>query len=183
MRDESTSPLEPFRSYLKVLAGLHLERKLRGKLDASDIVQQTMLRAHAALPDLRDRTPEVLAAWLRQILASELADVGKHYRRDRRDVSRELANDIDQSASGLQQWLAAEQTSPSMAAARNEELLRLTDALLQLPEDMREVVVLRHLQSIPLQDIASRTDRTVASVAGLLRRGLAKLRFHMSASS
>ena len=83
--------------------------------------------------------------------------------------------DIDQSASGLQGWLAADQASPSRAAARNEDLLRLANALLELPDDLREVVVLKHLRNVPLQQIADQTERTVASVAGLLRRGLAKL--------
>ena len=180
MSDPSATadPLEPFRGYLRVLAGLHLDRRLQGKLDVSDVVQQTMLRAHVALPDLRDRSPDVLAAWLRQILASELADAAKHYRRDRRDIAKErsLQADIDQSASGLQGWLAADQTSPSRAAARNEDLLRLANALLELPDDLREVVVLKHLRNVTLQQIAEQTERTVASVAGLLRRGLAKLR-------
>jgi RNA polymerase sigma-70 factor (ECF subfamily) len=183
MSEEPINPLEPFRGYLKVLAGLHLDHKLRGKVDASDVVQQTMLRAHTALPELRDRSPEVLTAWLRQILASELADVGKHFRRDRRNIARELAADIDQSASGLQGWLAADQTSPSLAAVRNEELIRLADALMLLPDDVREVVVLKHLQNVPLQDIAQQTERTVASVAGLLRRGFAKLRTILSPSA
>jgi RNA polymerase sigma-70 factor (ECF subfamily) len=80
--DEAAETLEPFRKYLKVLAELHLDRKLRGKLDASDVVQQTMLRAYSALGGLRQREPEVLAAWLRRILASTLADAAKHYERD-----------------------------------------------------------------------------------------------------
>ena len=62
------------------------------------------------------------------------------------------------------------------AAARNEDLLRLANALLELPDDLREVVILKHLRNVPLQQIADQTERTAASVAGLLRRGLAKLR-------
>ena len=175
--------LEPFRGYLHLLAGLHLDRRLRGKLDASDLVQQTLLRAQAALPEFRERSPEVLAAWLRKILANELIDAARHFRRDRRDLARErsLQADLDQSASGLQGWLAADQTSPSAAAVRNEELLRLANALLELPEEMRDVVVLKHLRNVPLQEIAAQTGRTVPAVAGLLRRGLAKLRTVLSA--
>ena len=65
MISQDSGTLEPFRKYLTVLAGLHLDRKLRGKLDPSDVVQQTMLRAYSALGGLRQREPEVLAAWQR----------------------------------------------------------------------------------------------------------------------
>jgi RNA polymerase sigma-70 factor (ECF subfamily) len=89
MAQDPTALLEAFRKYLEVLAELHLDRKLRGKLDASDIVQQTMLRAYSALAEVRDTRPEVLVAWLRRILASTLADAAKHYERDKRDVALE----------------------------------------------------------------------------------------------
>jgi RNA polymerase sigma-70 factor, ECF subfamily len=170
--------LQPYHGYLWALAYAQLDRRLRGKLDASDIVQQTLLRAHVSLPELRDKSPVVLCAWLRQILATELADAVRHFRRDKRNITRErsLAADIDQSAVSLENWLVASQTSPSRAAARNEELVHLTDALLQLPEDQREAVILRHLRDRPLQQIAEETGHTTASVAGLLRRGLARLR-------
>lgn len=179
--NKSSTPgdiFEPYRGYLRALAYAQLDRDLYGKLDASDIVQQTLLKAHESLPMLRDRSPAVLAAWLRAILASELTDAVRHFRRDKRDINRErsIAADIDQSATGLENWLAADQSSPSLAAMRNEELLHLADALLQLPLDQREVVTMKHLRDRTLQSIADDTGRTTASVAGLLRRGLARLR-------
>jgi RNA polymerase sigma-70 factor (ECF subfamily) len=113
MTQDATGTLEPFRKYLKVLAELHLDRKLRGKLDPSDVVQQTMLRAYSALAEVRDARPDVLVAWLRRILARTLADAVKHYERDKRDVAleRSLEAELDRSASGLAAWLAADQTS------------------------------------------------------------------------
>src|SRR5208337_3718726 len=108
MTHDPSETLEPFRKYLKVLAELHLDRKLRGKLDPSDVVQQTMLRAYPALGEVRDARPEVLVAWLRRILARTLADAVKHYERDKRDVAleRSLEADLDRSASGFAAWLA-----------------------------------------------------------------------------
>ncbi|HWE39398.1 MAG TPA: sigma-70 family RNA polymerase sigma factor [Isosphaeraceae bacterium] len=174
--------LEPYRKYLKVLAELHLDRRLRGKLDPSDVVQQTMLRAYPALGDLREREPAVLVAWLRRILASTLADAVKHYERDKRDVKleRSLEADLDRSATGLGAWLAADQTSPSQRAERNEELLRLIEALADLPPAMREVVTLKHCQGWTLRQIADRIGRSVPAVASLLRRGLEELRHRLS---
>lgn len=176
--------LEPFRRYLEVLARVHLDPSLRGKLDPADLVQQTLLRAYTALPNLRGRSPEALAAWLRKILARTLADTVKHYHRDRRDVDleRSLEADLDQSSSGLAGGLAADQTSPSLAAQRNEELLRLADALADLPEPMREVVILKHCRGQTLRQIADHLGKTVPSVASLLRRGLEALRHRLLTS-
>ena len=182
MAETPAEALEPFRRYLEVLARAHLDSRLRGKLDPADIVQQTLLRACAALPELRGRSPQSLAAWLRRILAHTLADTVKHYHRDRRDVDLEhaLEADLDRSASGLAGWLAADQTSPSEAAARNEELLRLADALAELPEPLREVVVLKHLRGCTLAQIGEQIGRSVPAVASLLRRGLEELRHRLA---
>ena len=178
MPSDPSQALEPFRSYLEVLARIHLDPRLRGKLDPADVVQQTFLRAYAAWPELHNPDRPVLLAWLRRILARTLADVVKHYDRDKRavDLERSLEADLDRSASGMAGWLAADQTSPSQAAERNEEMLRLADALTALPEAMREVVVLKHLRGWTLQRIAEHLGRTIPAVASFLRRGLEELR-------
>jgi RNA polymerase sigma-70 factor (ECF subfamily) len=178
MPGDPSQALEPFRSYLEVLARVHLDARLRGKLDPADVVQQALLRAYAAWPELKNPDRPVLLAWLRRILARTLADVVKHYDRDKRavDLEQSLEADLDRSASGLAGWLAADQTSPSQAAVRNEELLRLADALTALPEPQREVVVLKHLRGWTLQQIGEHLGRTVPAVASLLRRGLEELR-------
>lgn len=170
--------LEPYRQYLLVLATVHLSPVLRRKLDPADLVQQTLIRASAALPELRATDPSGLSAWLRTILANELRDALKYYHRDRRDVAREipLDADINRSASGLVDWLANSHTSPSNRASQNEQLLRLANALAELPETMREVVVLKHCQGWTLLQISTRIERSVPAVASYLRRGLQRLR-------
>jgi RNA polymerase sigma-70 factor (subfamily 1) len=178
MSNSKAEALEPFRSYLEVLARAYLDPRLRGKLEPADLVQQVLLRACAAWPELKNPEGPALLAWLRRILARTLADVVKHYTRDKRavDLERSLEAELDHSASGLAGWLAADQTSPSQAAMRNEELLRLADALTALPEPQREVVVLKHLRGWPLEQIAKHIGRSVPAVASLLRRGLEELR-------
>lgn len=182
MPDATPELLEQYRRYLAVLATVHLDPRLRGKLDPADVVQQVMVRAVAALSGLRSTDSPVVTAWLRAILASELADVARHYDRDKRAVDRErsIEADLDHSASGLGAWLAADQSSPSYRAARNEDVLRLADALAELPDLMREAVVLKHCQGWTLQQIAERTGKSVASVASLLRRGLEQLRTRLN---
>ena len=184
MPDVTLTPdlLEPYRRYLTVLASVHLDPRLRGKLDPADVVQQVMLRAVGALPGLRSADPATLTAWLRAILASELTDAARHYDRDKRAVGRErsLEAELDRSASGLAAFLAADQSSPSGRAARKEDVLRLADALADLPERMREAVVLKHCQGWTLKQIAERTGTTGPAVASVLRRGLEQLRTRLN---
>jgi RNA polymerase sigma-70 factor (ECF subfamily) len=178
MPADPSEALEPFRSYLEVLARVHLDARPRGKLDPAGVVQQMLMRAYAAWPRFKQPDRPVLTASLRRILARTLADLVKHDDRDRRDVDmeRSLQADLDRSASGLAGWPAADQNSPSQAAARNEELLRMADVLASLPEPQREVVVLKHLRGWTLQRIAVHIRRTIPAVASLLRRGLEDLR-------
>ena len=170
--------IERFRSYLILLARLKLDRKLRGKLDASDVVQQTLLEAHAAMESFRGDDTAAQAAWLRQILARNLANAVRDLTRAKRDVRKEraLQMDLDASASQLEGWLAADHSSPSQKLERHERALQLAAALAQLPEAQRDAVVLRHFQGLPLADIADQLDCTTAAVTGLLHRGLKGLR-------
>jgi RNA polymerase sigma-70 factor (ECF subfamily) len=170
--------LEPFRQYLRVLAAVHMDARLRGKLDPSDVVQQTLLRACVGFDHLRGREPGVVAAWLRKILARTLADAVRDLERAKRDLNRErsLEAELDRSSARLEGWLAADQSSPSERADRNEQLLRLADALAGLPDATREAVVLKHCRGWTLAEIAAHLGRTPAAVASLLHRGLKQLR-------
>jgi RNA polymerase sigma-70 factor (ECF subfamily) len=170
--------LERFRAYLALLARLHLDPDLRRRIDASDVVQQTMLEAHQKREQYRGRSDAELAAWLRQILVHNLADVVRAQGRARRDVARErsLNASLEASSLRLDAWLASEQSSPSQQAVKNEQLERLMVALDQLPEAQRAAVVLHHLHGCPLAELARRLDRSEPAVAGLLHRGLKALR-------
>jgi RNA polymerase sigma-70 factor (ECF subfamily) len=175
---EAVAALDRFRSYLLLLARVRLDPKLQGKLDASDVVQQTLLEAHQGSPQFRGHTVGEQAAWLRQILARNLANAVRDLGRGKRDVARErsLQASLDQSASRLEGWLAAEQSSPSQQAERHERAVRLADALVSLPEAQREAVVLRHWQGMSLEAIGKQLNCTTAAVTGLLHRGLKSLR-------
>lgn len=144
--------LERFRSYLLLLARMRLDPKLQGKLDASDVVQQTMLEAHLALESFRGENVATQAAWLRQILARNLANAARDLGRAKRDVKRErsLQAALDDSACRLEGWLVADQSSPSQRAERHEHALLLAEALAELPENQREAVILRHFQGCSL---------------------------------
>jgi RNA polymerase sigma-70 factor (ECF subfamily) len=174
--------LEEYRSYLLLLARMQLDPGPRNRIDPSDIVQQTLLEAHAKA-DQFSGDDSALAAWLRQALVNNLRDAWRALRQGKRDIRREkaLADAVEQSSSRLEQMLAAPHSSPSQRAVRNEELLRLADALVELPEAQREAIVLHHLQGCSLTETARSLGKTDAAVAGLLHRGLRKLREIMTA--
>jgi RNA polymerase sigma-70 factor (ECF subfamily) len=169
--------LEEFRSYLLLLARVQLDPGAQNRIDPSDIVQQTLLEAHAKADQFQG-DDSALAAWLRQVLVNNLRDAQRALRRAKRDVRREqsLEEAVEQSSARLEGVLAGPESSPSQRAVRNEDLLRLADALVQLPEPQREAIVLHHLQGWSLAETARRLERTDAAVAGLLHRGLKKLR-------
>jgi RNA polymerase sigma-70 factor, ECF subfamily len=177
-REDADRGLERFRSYLLLLARVRLDPVVRAKVSASDVVQQTLLVAHRDLAQFRGRTVGEQAAWLRQILAHNLANVVRDLRRDKRDVAHErsLQAALDESAARLEAWLAAQQSSPSQQAERQERAIRVAEALATLPENQREAVVLRHWQDCSLVEIGERLGCTTAAVTGLLHRGLRNLR-------
>ncbi|MCI0455855.1 MAG: sigma-70 family RNA polymerase sigma factor [Gemmataceae bacterium] len=170
--------LERCRPYLRVLAQLHLDGRLRSKLDPSDVVQQALLNAHANLRQFRGATDAELRAWLRRILANALAEASRRFGAEARDVAREqaLENDLSRSSVRLEAFAVASGPSPSQLVAREEQLLRLGAALAQLPEDQRQAVELHHLLGLTVAEAGERLGRTRAAVVGLLFRGLKKLR-------
>jgi len=178
----SRPELERYRSYLRLLAEARLDRRLRAKLDPSDVVQQTLLHAHRAWNKFRGTSDGELAAWLRQILARNLLHCVRDFRRAKRDVSCERSMDAacDDSSARLKSWLAAEESSPSQKVQRMEEVLRAADAVEGLPEGQREAVVLYYWQGCSLAEIAEHLGRSVSAVAGLLHRGLTQLRQRLS---
>jgi RNA polymerase sigma-70 factor, ECF subfamily len=170
--------LERFSAYLELLARLQIDPGLRAKLDASDIVQQTLLQAHEFRDQFRGQSEAELAGWLRTILANTLAAAVRRFASDARDLKRErsLEYGLADSAARLENWLAAEQSTPSESVMRVEELVRLAAALAQLPPDQRQVIELHHLKGLQIAEVAAIMQRTKPSVMGLLFRGQKKLR-------
>jgi RNA polymerase sigma-70 factor (ECF subfamily) len=171
--------LESYRAYLTLLAQLQIGRRLQGKVDAADVVQDAFLGAHRDFGQFRGTTEKEFLGWLRQILAYVLANLVRYYQgAQRRDVrlERQLAIELDQSSHALDRGLVADQSSPSQQAARREQAVLLAEALARLPEAWRDLLVLRHLEGLTFPEVAQRLGRTVDSVKKQWPRALASLR-------
>jgi RNA polymerase sigma-70 factor, ECF subfamily len=171
--------LEMYRRYLALLARVQIGQRLQGKVDASDVVQETFLDAHRYFAQFRGVSEGQLIRWLRQILAAKTADMLRRYLgTEGRDVrlEREIGDAFDRSGALLDRGLVAPQSSPSQQAARREQGVLLADALGTLPDDYREVLVLRHLEGLTFPEVAQRMGRSLDSVEKLWMRGLARLR-------
>jgi len=165
--------LDGFRVYLRLLARLQLRANLAGKIDLSGVVQQTLLEAYQA----RDSFPRVAAqqaAWLRRALANNLADeIRKLGSRGKQPVVEQA---LEASSARLEAWLAREESTPGREAVHTEQLSRLAEALLRLPDDQRQAVELHHLQGLTLAEVGRCLGRSREAAAGLVFRGLKTLR-------
>jgi RNA polymerase sigma-70 factor (ECF subfamily) len=170
--------LDSYRNYLRLLARTGLDASLQGKADPSDLVQEAMLKASQCFGQFRGTTDAELAGWLRQILARCLADFVRRYRTGVRRAGREQSLDqlLNRSSQAMERILATNGNSPSASAQRRDLGVVLSDALAQLSEDHREVVVLFHLEGLGWEEVARRLGRTEGAARKLWARALKQLR-------
>jgi RNA polymerase sigma-70 factor (ECF subfamily) len=177
--------LELYRNYLELLARMQIGRRLQGKVDASDLVQETFLAAHRDFAQFRGRTEAEFVRWLRQILGCNLTDLVRRYwgaqRRNLR-LERQLAEELEQSSRAMEQGLAAKHSSPSQQAVRREQAVLLADALKNLPGDYAEVIVMHYLQGLTFAEVGAQMGRSLDSVKKLWVRALARLRENLGGS-
>jgi RNA polymerase sigma-70 factor (ECF subfamily) len=158
---------------------MQLDSKPRHNLDPSDIVQQTLLKAHAKQDQFRGKTDAERVAWLRAILARQIADALREHGRRRGDRVHSLEAALEQSSARLDAWLASEKTSPRGRLLHEERLLRMVEALAGLPEDQRVALELRHLKGHSVPEVCRQMGKSLPAVAGLLHRGLKTLRHQL----
>jgi len=174
---QSDEGFQRYRPYLYLLARTHLGDALKRKVDASDVVQQTLLQAHRDQNQFHGNDAE-LAAWLKQILRNRIIEAARYWNGQKRDMNRDanLEQQISDSFCRVDDWLAASQTSPSMQAHANDLMVRLPLAVESLPAELREVIVMHHLQGMKLGEIAIKLECDRTTVGRRLRRGLKQLR-------
>jgi len=174
---EFDQQLDRHRSYLQMLANMHFDRRLQGRLGVSDIVQETLQEAHQQRENFRGDNTAQLAGWLRQMLRNNMIDAARRHLRGKRAVNMERSiAAMNRSSLRLDAVLAGDQSSPSECLMRHEQLLTMAEALDELPPDQAEAVRLKHLEGLSLKEIGEAMNRSTPAVAGLLHRGLKNLR-------
>jgi RNA polymerase sigma-70 factor (ECF subfamily) len=176
-REAGGQLLARYRDYLRSLARTRVDKALRVRCDDSDLVQETLLEALRDLPGFAGTTEKQLLAWLRRILLRNLADQLKHHKARARTWSRQesLESMLDRSAPAVQAALMQGTSSPSTRVSRREEATLLADGLARLPEDYRQVLVLRNFQRLPFEQVAERMGRSPGAVRMLWARSLERL--------
>jgi len=165
------------RGYLGYIARSQVETWLRVKVDASDLVQQTMLEAHRDFDRFQGGSEGEWLAWLRKILSHNAADFVRHYggtakREARREVR--FRDPADSRIAGVPEPAAADAT-PSQEFLQLDNELRATAAMALLPADYQEVILLRNLQRLPFNEVAQRMQRSRPAVQMLWMRAIKKL--------
>jgi RNA polymerase sigma-70 factor, ECF subfamily len=171
--------LELYRPYLTLLARLEIGRRLRGKADESDVVQDVFVEAVRQFGRFRGTGEPELTAWLRRILAGCLNMLARRYcgtqARDLR-LEQTFEHDLDRSSRILDNGLIDRGSSPSHKASRREQAVLLADALERLPVHYREVIVLHSLEGLTFREIGVRMERTPVAIERLWSRALPLLR-------
>ncbi len=174
--------LNLYRGYLNVLAAPQVNGRLARRVDASDIVQDTMLAAHRDFENFRGRSEAELVAWLRQILAHAVSHaVERHIRAKKRDLRREvplnsLSGGANSSSPGFGDLLADRGVTPSEELSQRELTRHLTEQLAKLKPDYREIIIYRNLQGLTFEEIAEKMNRKAGALRMLWLRAIAKFK-------
>jgi RNA polymerase sigma-70 factor (ECF subfamily) len=180
--DACNQLLEEYRAYLETLTFIQIDPRLRSVIGMSDVIQNTLLEAWRGLERIETLDADGRKHWLRKMLEHEWIDEIKRYRAKKRDVRRTRSLDAaaEESLGRLQKGLAVEDTSPGERLVRQEEGLRLLEALSKLDPRQREALVLQKYHGWTLAQIAEHLECTTGVVAGLHARGLKKLHKHLT---
>ena len=167
-----------YRGYLSFLARRHLSKRYNGKVDHSDIVQQTLLNAFSARAQCQGKKEFEILAWLRQILVHVIAHATRELHTKKRDINREnsIAADLDASSMRLESFLAGKEPCPSQALVSKDSLRMVAAAIESLPDEQRQVIVLLYWEEKKIREIAEEVGKSVVAVSGLLHRARVQLR-------
>lgn len=174
--DARNQLLKGCRNYIRLIARTNVETWMNAKVDASDIVQQTLLEAYQGFENFEGVTEAEWYGWIKQILTHNTQDFIRKLRAGKRDAKLEvpLAPQGNRTSAPVID-LSAHLSSPSQLMIKSEREFELANAIAELPDDYQEVIQLRNLQRLSFDDIAERMQRSRGAVQMLWARALKRL--------
>jgi RNA polymerase sigma-70 factor (ECF subfamily) len=175
--------LENYRNYLLLVANQELDPALQAKGGASDLVQETFLKAQRAFAQFEGGTEGELLAWLRTILMNNLASLHRDFHTEKRQLLRERPLDNNSHVAPTLLELKAGVETPSELVIAQEDAQLLQQALARLPDDYRKVIELRHQDGLSFGDVGRRMNRSAEAVRKLWCRAIQRLSKELNPSS
>jgi RNA polymerase sigma-70 factor (subfamily 1) len=171
-------PLDELRKYLHVVAQALINPRWEPRFDASDVVQETMVKAYEDASKFRGSTRSQLEAWLRAILTHTLINMTNKACAKNRDVRKEhpLTALVEETSARFERGLHDQALSPEEQAEQDERSRHLILAISELPNRQREAIILRYYQGWPIEQIATHLKLSYQATASVIHRGLEKLR-------
>ncbi len=167
------------RARLRRMVAIRMDPRLLARIDPSDVVQETLAEASQQLPDYLDRRELPFYAWLRELAWTRLVDLYRfHVLAQRRSVNRETGwiGLSDDSAMGLAEQLAASISTPSERFAKADLRDRIHSGLSRLSTQDREIVVMRHLEQLTVDEIGAILNISPSAVKMRRMRAFERLR-------
>ena len=165
--------LDAFRDYLMMIANAELDRGLRKKVGASDLVQETCLRAQKGFAGFEGTTEAELGGWLRQIMLNRCRNVRIAFKQtQKRNITCELSLTGTSSISGPADEVISEHLTPSAEAMAREEIMHVARIVARLPEDYKRVIRLRNWEDLGFDEIAVRMGRSREAIRKLWSRAI-----------
>jgi RNA polymerase sigma-70 factor (ECF subfamily) len=175
--------LTQHRSYLRWLVELRLDPRLRARVDPSDVVQEAQLEAVRRVASYLEKPALPFRLWLRQITYDRLLMARRqHVEASRRAVGREAPLPDNSAAVLAQQLLAASGPTPSQELVRHELVRRVRQAVAELDDDDREVLLMRNFEGLSNQEVAQVLAIDPAAASKRYGRALIRLQKLLSAS-
>jgi RNA polymerase sigma-70 factor (ECF subfamily) len=171
--------LTTHREPLRRMIGLRLDPALAARVDASDIVQDVLLEAHRRLQDYLRKPSMPFHLWLRHIAKDHIIDAHRHERlAQRRSVDREQAMHATRPDESSLDWAAQffdQELTPASAAIRQEMERKVQQAIQQLGDDDRDIILMRYVEQLPNQDVAAALGLSEAAASMRCLRAVRRL--------
>lgn len=162
------------RGRLEMWIRVRMGPLLRSRLNVDDVFQETFLQAHRSIGEFRDQGEGSFQRWMFSVAENRLRDLHKFHAAQKRHPQREAAETDEETR--IVQTLSAGGTTPSEGVRRAEIADRLAEGLARIPEELREVLVLRVVEGLAFPEVAERLGCDARAARGLYVRALRELK-------